>query len=356
MESFDKIWSTTSGQVPEEPEQNTGSMNDRGLLFCLLLCTFSYVYSQTILSNGCQQWTQLSGKFNVTFTDSTIQCWIITPAPPPTRFKATGFYNLGIYPGSSGTPIGIYNGTQLWNQTIQVPAPSVTLALYLYYTDPNRTYGNRQFSVDPYKSIDIDLYCREQGPTFSFTFFIFPLVFGLFIYCPFLQSHDPTQRSNRLKLLVGLGLLPGLVGFIVIVATKINSKRKNPNRNKSNLMSLYLKIAFPPTFPIASKTFSLDSSLTVGKGVTIIKDKIKNQLSSHTADWGLYLPQKKIWLDDDVSLGYYSALIKDTVVEFRDRGAQGILKSNETVALVLVSIASIAAALSVVYIMKQRNQ
>jgi hypothetical protein len=80
--------------------------------------------------------------------------------------------------------------------------------------------------------------------------------------------------------------------------------------------NLLVKIVFPPTFSIASKTFDFSSSQSVNKAVVHVKEQVKNQLAQKNADWGFYLPEKKIWLDGETQLKEYSNLLETAVRQY----------------------------------------
>jgi hypothetical protein len=55
---------------------------------------------------------------------------------------------------------------------------------------------------------------------------------------------------------------------------------------------ILILVRFPPTCPIASKTFNVDSNLTVRKAVIQIADQVKTGLTA--ANSGFYIPERQV--------------------------------------------------------------
>jgi hypothetical protein len=70
-------------------------------------------------------------------------------------------------------------------------------------------------------------------------------------------------------------------------------------------MALVMRIKFPPTYPLIYKTLRIDSNLTTTKAIQFISDSLN---VSAGENMGLYLPQDKIYLDDNTPLSHYPQL------------------------------------------------
>ncbi len=70
-------------------------------------------------------------------------------------------------------------------------------------------------------------------------------------------------------------------------------------------MALVLRIKFPPTYPLIYKTLRIDAKLTVAEAVNFISTALNIPAEKNM---GLYLPDERKWLEDDVSLSQYESL------------------------------------------------
>jgi len=87
---------------------------------------------------------------------------------------------------------------------------------------------------------------------------------------------------------------------------------------KNNAEDIIVKIIFPPTSPIASKTFSFRTSMTVTDAIKEIQSQIGQK--TFVGDFGLYVKSKKIWLDDKLPLSKYKDLLCLTDgIDYRNR-------------------------------------
>ncbi len=99
--------------------------------------------------------------------------------------------------------------------------------------------------------------------------------------------------------------------------------------NRSVVFKIISLVLYPPTSPIgnallsfaftislASKTFNLDSSLTVRKAIIHMVDQVKSGLSASHA--GLFVPERNLWLDENKPLIFYQSLLQQVDgVEFK---------------------------------------
>jgi len=84
--------------------------------------------------------------------------------------------------------------------------------------------------------------------------------------------------------------------------------------------AIFLKVQFPTSSPIASKTFNLDSSLTVSKALS----QIGQQSGFDVSSYGLFISSKGTWLDESKTLSDYSDILKNAeTVELRERTSVG---------------------------------
>ena len=83
----------------------------------------------------------------------------------------------------------------------------------------------------------------------------------------------------------------------------------------SNSSTVRVKVVFPSTSPIATKTFDFSGSATVGKALQQVKDQTKSTSGAEDSDkkFGFYIPSQKTFLDDNTPLSYYSNELKKVV-------------------------------------------
>jgi len=80
--------------------------------------------------------------------------------------------------------------------------------------------------------------------------------------------------------------------------------------------AIFLKVQFPTSSPIASKTFNLDSSLTVSKALS----QIGQQTGFDVSSFGLYVPSTGVWLEDHKLLVEFQDILKNAEsVELREK-------------------------------------
>mmetsp|Transcript_14880 Transcript_14880/g.20784 ORF Transcript_14880/g.20784 Transcript_14880/m.20784 type:complete len:131 (-) Transcript_14880:1518-1910(-) len=93
----------------------------------------------------------------------------------------------------------------------------------------------------------------------------------------------------------------------------------------SNSSNIRVKVIFPTTSPIATKTFDFSGSATVGKALQQVKEQTKATSGAEDADkkFGFYIPSQKTFLDDNTPLSYYSNELKKVgeTVEYRERSS-----------------------------------
>ena len=75
-------------------------------------------------------------------------------------------------------------------------------------------------------------------------------------------------------------------------------------------MALVLRIKFPPTYPLIYKTLRIDGKLTVTESIRFIGESLNVPIDG---DVGLYIPQRKEWLDNNTPLGNYRDQLEDVV-------------------------------------------
>ncbi len=71
------------------------------------------------------------------------------------------------------------------------------------------------------------------------------------------------------------------------------------------MAALVLRIKFPPTYPLIYKTLRIDANLTVAEAVAFISESLNIPSEKNI---GLYLPDEKKWLEDNVPLSNYESL------------------------------------------------
>eukprot|EP01088_Endostelium_zonatum_P014062 TRINITY_DN2939_c0_g1_i1.p1 TRINITY_DN2939_c0_g1~~TRINITY_DN2939_c0_g1_i1.p1 ORF type:complete len:102 (+),score=27.66 TRINITY_DN2939_c0_g1_i1:156-461(+) len=81
-------------------------------------------------------------------------------------------------------------------------------------------------------------------------------------------------------------------------------------------MALVMRIKFPPTYPLIYKTLRVDSKLTTKEAIVYISETLNVPLQGNV---GLYIPQERIWLDDNTALTEYPQLQEVEEVEFKDK-------------------------------------
>jgi len=118
---------------------------------------------------------------------------------------------------------------------------------------------------------------------------------------------------------------------------------------------LIVKVAFPAPCPIASKTFTFDSTITVAKALEVINESIKGTRIDTNAH-GLYITSKKMWLQNDKNLKFYEhALSTSEQVDYRDRNAKEETTASDNdehaernkMMIQMIGVATIAVAVAV---------
>jgi hypothetical protein len=71
------------------------------------------------------------------------------------------------------------------------------------------------------------------------------------------------------------------------------------------MAALVLRIKFPPTYPLIYKTLRIDANLKVSESVKFISETLNIPSEKNI---GLYLPDEKRWLDDNLPLSSYDSL------------------------------------------------
>jgi uncharacterized protein YegL len=93
----------------------------------------------------------------------------------------------------------------------------------------------------------------------------------------------------------------------------------------SNSSTVRVKVVFPSTSPIATKTFDFSGSATVGKALQQVQDQTKSTSVQEDPEkkFGFYIPSQKTFLDDNTPLSYYSNELKKVgeTVEYRERSS-----------------------------------
>jgi len=120
--------------------------------------------------------------------------------------------------------------------------------------------------------------------------------------------------------------------------------------------AVILKVVFPSSSPIATKTFNLDASITVAKAITQIADQVGSSVGVRNP--GLYVEEKDLWLDERKLLHDYSDLLKQVEgIHFKERGHAN-QSSGETSNLLMWGAVGAVVAVAVVagiYIFRQRR-
>ena len=78
------------------------------------------------------------------------------------------------------------------------------------------------------------------------------------------------------------------------------------------MAALVLRIKFPPTYPLIYKTLRIDANLKVTDAIIYIAQTLNIPSENNI---GLYLPDDKKWLDDNLPLSAYDSL-QDVVCFF----------------------------------------
>ena len=86
------------------------------------------------------------------------------------------------------------------------------------------------------------------------------------------------------------------------------------------MSALVLRIKFPAQYPLIYKTLRVDATFNAKQAVRFIADTV-NVTSLLVGTEGLYIPDEKRWLDDDVALSTYDSLQDVEHIEFKDRNA-----------------------------------
>ena len=91
-------------------------------------------------------------------------------------------------------------------------------------------------------------------------------------------------------------------------------------------MALVMRIKFPPSYPLIYKTIRVDSKLTTREATVYISETLNVPL---TGNIGLYIPQEKIWLDDDTPLSEFPQLQEVEEIEFKDKSGNSTTGDTE---------------------------
>jgi len=70
-------------------------------------------------------------------------------------------------------------------------------------------------------------------------------------------------------------------------------------------MALVMRIKFPPTYPLIYKTLRIDSKLTTAEAIQFISETLNVAVQGNV---GLYIPQERLWLDQNTPLSQYAQL------------------------------------------------
>ncbi len=70
-------------------------------------------------------------------------------------------------------------------------------------------------------------------------------------------------------------------------------------------MALVMRIKFPPTYPLIYKTLRIDSKLTSNEAIIFISETLNVAIQGNI---GLYIPQERMWLDQNTPLSHYEQL------------------------------------------------
>lgn len=91
----------------------------------------------------------------------------------------------------------------------------------------------------------------------------------------------------------------------ILISKKFLKQKKN---NTDNPNALVLRIKFPQTYPIIYKTVRLDGNMHVRDALAFIAESLHVQ---YDVNVGLFLPDNKIWLDDNLKLSDYGQLYEE---------------------------------------------
>jgi len=86
------------------------------------------------------------------------------------------------------------------------------------------------------------------------------------------------------------------------------------------MSALVLRIKFPAQYPLIYKTLRVDATFNAKQAVRFIADTV-NVTSLLVGTEGLYIPDERRWLDDEVPLSTYESLQDVEHIEFKDRNA-----------------------------------
>jgi len=85
--------------------------------------------------------------------------------------------------------------------------------------------------------------------------------------------------------------------------------------------TVLLKIRFPSSSPIITKSYKLDENNRVSEVLGEIRESMKHSLAV-TSSHGLFLPGRNIWLSDNITLAEIRPLLdKDGTIDLVDRSA-----------------------------------
>lgn len=89
----------------------------------------------------------------------------------------------------------------------------------------------------------------------------------------------------------------------------------------SGNIPVVLKVKFPPSSPVITKSFRLSEGTSVGDALLTIRDAVQHSIAV-TPSHGLYLPTAKVLLPNHILLGSIKQqLEREDAVELVDRAA-----------------------------------
>ena len=85
--------------------------------------------------------------------------------------------------------------------------------------------------------------------------------------------------------------------------------------------AVVLRIKFPQTYPIIYKTVRLNSTLKVSEALGTIAEQVHVEAAPNA---GLFLPEQKMWLDNERTLAEYPQLTEGGLeyIEYKVKGSE----------------------------------
>ena len=85
--------------------------------------------------------------------------------------------------------------------------------------------------------------------------------------------------------------------------------------------AVVLRVKFPETYPMIYKTIRLNGGVKITEALATIAEQVHVEPTSPV---GLYLPEQKLWLDNERTLSEYPQLTEDGLeyIEYKFKNSQ----------------------------------